>query len=479
MNMAKALCMVFVVLLAGSGMGQEAPKPLVSVMREEAPKRLVRTTCLVKVAQGQEEMTSVVGSLAGTTTVAGKAAKDVLGLNGGPQVDSDIVGTGVIRLSTELLSEVLAKADAFWKAVGVNLHKAMVQVYREEVDQIRTQIDQAESQKMEALAKLQGPASEDPGARAIREQLQKEADLAALRADMPLADAIERVRTAGTPPLRIVVLWNDLKGHGVEPNTPIGMDGVNPMRLETALQLLVKAVGSSSHLDYALDNGVITIASGQTLQSLNRDAPTDPEAGASSEQLAAKQFSLNNLLETAQMELAVLQARRQAIEQQIVELNKRIDERIAANRLLGDLQRLVAIRTDTESNVKVMYQAGPAADQAGEEALERAVNTQIEFAQQKEGVSQAAGGALLTKYLSELSEISVQQAEIEARLAVARDQLRKTEAALAQAPAAMVQKVERDLTMKSLQEMEERIFNLRQGRTNLQTPVITILAEEG
>ena len=64
MNRAKSTCMVFVALLAGSGMGQEAPK------------RLVRTTCLVKVAQGQEHMTGVVGSLAGTATVAGKAAKE-------------------------------------------------------------------------------------------------------------------------------------------------------------------------------------------------------------------------------------------------------------------------------------------------------------------------------------------------------------------------------------------------------------------
>jgi len=454
------------VLLAGTGVGQVP-----------APRQVARSTRLIKVSQGDPK--EILGQLDSTADWNAKAAQDVFGWNKAIPLTYAIVSADVIKLTADLPSEVASEVAAFWNAVGENLGKAVEQTYKERADRIRTQLEQVERQKAEALAKLQGPASEDPGARAIREQLQKEADLAALRADMPLADAIERVRTAGTPPLRIVVLWNDLKGHGVEPNTPIGMDGVNPMRLETALQLLVKAVGSSSHLDYALDNGVITIASGQTLQSLNRDAPTDPEAGASSEQLAAKQFSLNNLLETAQMELAVLQARRQAIEQQIVELNKRIDERIAANRLLGDLQRLVAIRTDTESNVKVMYQAGPAADQAGEEALERAVNTQIEFAQQKEGVSQAAGGALLTKYLSELSEISVQQAEIEARLAVARDQLRKTEAALAQAPAAMVQKVERDLTMKSLQEMEERIFNLRQGRTNLQTPVITILAEEG
>jgi len=464
MNRATSMCMVLVVLLAGSGMGQEAPK------------RLVRTTCLVKVAQGQEHMTGVVGSLAGTATVAGKAAKDVLGWNEGQDVYSEVVGTGVIRLSTELLSDVLAKDSAFWNAVGANLQKAMSQVYREEVDQIQTQFRQAEEQKAEALARLQGPSTENPRTRATQEQLSQEANLSVFKPEMPLAEAIERLRNAVKPPLRLVVLWRDLEEAGMDRTTPIGMDGISPVRLETALKLLVKAISSSSFdVDYVIEDGVITLATREALQSLNRDAPAGPEGGVSAEQLVVKRHELNEKLESSEVEAASLQARRQAIEKQIAELRRDIDLAIDQDPLVRELQRLVQVVTETEGKVKATYQAGMAADMATEEALERVVKAKIELARQREAVAQAAGGELLTKFHSELSEISVRQAEMGAQVGVVRDQLRKTEAQLAQAATAMPQRIERDLAMQSLRQAEERVQDLRQRLANLQEPTITII----
>jgi hypothetical protein len=448
------MCVVWVVLLAGTGMGQVS-----------ASKQVVRSTCLVKVSQDSQK--EIVSQLAGTADVAGRAARDVLGLDKGVPIGYTVMSSGVVKLTADLPSGVASKASAFWDAVGANLSKAMEQAYKEKVDQIRMQLDEAERQKAEALAKLQGPSTENLRTRATQEQLQKEADLAALNPNMPLADAIERLRNVVNPPLRIVVLWNDLKENRIDQTTPIGMDGINPVRLETALKLLVKAVGSSCNLDYVIDDGAITIATRPTLQSLNRDAPTDPQAGGSSEQLAAKQFELNNKLESSEMELVSLQARRQAIEQQIVVLKKRIDERIAGDSLLGDLKRFVDLQTETEGKVKVMYQPGPAAEKAGEEALDRLIKAKSDLERQREAVAQAAGKELLAKFLSELSELSVRQAELEAQQGVARDQMRKV-------VTSMTQRIDRDLTMRFLKEAEERIFNLRQGLKNLQPPAITI-----
>lgn len=460
MNKTKSMCMVFVVLLAGTVRGQAS-----------ASGQVVRSSCLVKVSQDDQK--EIVSHLAVTADVAGKAAKEVFGSNEGVRISYTVMSSGGVKLTADLPSEVASKAGAFWKAVGVNLSKAMEQVHKEKLDRIRTQLAQAERQKTEALAGLM--STENSRTRASHEQLRQEVDLAALDANMPLADAVERLRTAVNPPLQIVVLWSDLKENKMDQTTPIGMDGVNPVRLETALKLLLKAVGSACDLDYAVEDGVITIATRQTLQSLNEDVPADPEPGVSSEQLAIKRHELNTLLASAEMGLISLQARRQAIEQEIVDLNKRIDERTAGDRLLADLQRLVDIQTETEGNIKVLYQAGPAADKAAEEALERLVNTKLELARRKEAVVQAAGGDLLTKYQSELSEISVRQAEIDAQLPVVRDQLRRAEAAHAQSVTSMPQMIARDLAMKSLKEAEERIFNLRQGLADLQMPVITLV----
>jgi hypothetical protein len=245
------------------------------------------------------------------------------------------------------------------------------------------------------------------------------------------------------------------------------MDGVNPVRLETGLKLLVKAVGSACDLDYVIDDGAITIARRQTLQSLKRDAPAGPEAGGSSEQLAAKQYELNTRLDSCEMELAALLARRGSIEQQSAALKKMIDERLAGDSLLSDLKRFADLQIETEGKIRTLYLPGPAADKAAEEALDRMIKAKAELDSHREAVAKAAGGELLARLLSQLADISVRQAELEALRAAARDQLKKI-------VTSMTQRIERDLTMRSLKEAEERMFNLKQGLTNLQAPTITI-----
>jgi hypothetical protein len=360
--------------------------------------------------------------------------------------------------------------------MGANLRTAMVQVYEEEVDQIQTQLAQAEQQKVEALARLQGPSAENPRTRATQQQIEQVVNLSALHSGMPLKDAIERLRNTVQVPLRLVVLWKDLEDVGMDRTTPIGMDGINPVRLETALKLLLKSISSGSFdIDYVIDDGVITIATRQTLQSMDKHVPTDWEGGLSADQLTARRQDLISQQEVVGMDLAIRQARRQAIEQQIAELNKRIDERIAGDQLLRDLQRLVEIQAEVERNTKHLVEVGKADQQQLGEAFERVVKAKVELARQREAVAQSAGGELLAKFHSELSEISVRQAEMEAQVGVARDQLRKAEAQLAQAVASMPQRIERDLAMRSLKEAEERIYSIRQDLANLQSPTITII----
>ena len=190
MNKARSTCMVLVVLFAGAGTGQETAKPA------------IQSACLVKVPQDSEQM-AIVGSLAGTADVAGKAAQEVLGLTIAPAVGWDQVSPGVVRLFTPLPQDASTKASAFWNAMGVHLGKALRRVYEEQLDQIRTQIDLAERQKAEALAGLQGQSAADPSTQAMQEQLDKLVDLSSLNPQMPLPEAIERIRNSVSPPLRI------------------------------------------------------------------------------------------------------------------------------------------------------------------------------------------------------------------------------------------------------------------------------------
>jgi len=87
-------------------------------------------------------------------------------------------------------------------------------------------------------------------------------DLSAFTPEMPLDEAIEVLKNATQPALRIVVLWNDLSNNAfIERDSPIGLDAMSGVSVETALELLLGGVSAGGEqLDYALRSGIIVIA---------------------------------------------------------------------------------------------------------------------------------------------------------------------------------------------------------------------------
>jgi len=101
----------------------------------------------------------------------------------------------------------------------------------------------------------------------IYKQLAKTVDLSALSLYTPFNQAIEILRNSTEPPLNIMVLWRDLRENAlIEQDTPISMQGVSGIRLQTGLKLLLRAVSSSpGELGYVVDGGVIIIATKDSL----------------------------------------------------------------------------------------------------------------------------------------------------------------------------------------------------------------------
>lgn len=84
---------------------------------------------------------------------------------------------------------------------------------------------------------------------------------------MPFAKAIDILRHATSPPVRIVVLWKDLRDNAdIDPLTPIGMDGVSGVTMRTHLELLLQAVaGGGPRLGHIVTHGVIVIGTQDNL----------------------------------------------------------------------------------------------------------------------------------------------------------------------------------------------------------------------
>ncbi len=109
-----------------------------------------------------------------------------------------------------------------------------------------------------------------PADLAVNRQLEKSVDLSMLTEDTTFEEAIDIIRNAVDPPLTIIVLWSDLSDNAfVDKDTAINMtgEGLNSIVLKVGLQRLLQAVSSSavSELGYVLEDGVITIASEESL----------------------------------------------------------------------------------------------------------------------------------------------------------------------------------------------------------------------
>jgi len=107
----------------------------------------------------------------------------------------------------------------------------------------------------------------DPASVATYRQLEEIVDLSGLMPEMSLGEAVDELKNSVTPPLKIVVLWRDLFDNAeIDQTTPINMSGISAVPLGTALELLLKSVsGGLAELGYIVENGVITIA---TMDSL-------------------------------------------------------------------------------------------------------------------------------------------------------------------------------------------------------------------
>jgi len=103
----------------------------------------------------------------------------------------------------------------------------------------------------------------------VYKQLDEIVDLSTLTPEMPFSEAIEELKNSVDPPLKIFVIWRDLdETANILPNTPLNMDGIPAVRLGTGLENMLKAVsGGFADLDFVVQNGVITIATIESLPS--------------------------------------------------------------------------------------------------------------------------------------------------------------------------------------------------------------------
>ena len=115
------------------------------------------------------------------------------------------------------------------------------------------------------------PAQDSDARRRTDEAVSKELDKSSyvfeFTPNMSFAEAIEQIKHCVEPPLPIVVIWKDLYDNAdIDRTTPIDMDEISGISPGTALRLLLASVsGGYDRLDYVIEDGIIMIATVESL----------------------------------------------------------------------------------------------------------------------------------------------------------------------------------------------------------------------
>jgi hypothetical protein len=214
------------------------------------------------------------------------------------------------------------------------------------------------------------------------------------------------------------------------------------------------------------------------LQGITIDIP----AGAPLEVPADMLFSeTNNLLREKQnleMELARLQGRMPAIDEQIMRIKKEIEEKIQADQVSEELRRILDLQVKYLEGVEKLADSGRVQGTEVTDAEEKVARAKIELARRREQIGASAGTDQLTKLSNELATLSIDMAEKKAMLDVIKKQLDQTQQQLAYADVSDPQLSRVRLATQALEIAERHVSELNARLVNLQLPTVSVLGGE-
>ncbi len=382
--------------------------------------------------------------------------------------------SATIKVSVHLPDGVPPAADEFLRAVISNLQSTLSHAYEVYESELYDQLELTRRQYDGAVETLQGGT--DPATVKIREQLRNNVDLSALTPEMPLAEAVEVLKKSVDPPLNIVVLWNDLEDSlSVEPSTPININGMANIKLETALDLLVKGIRSSgTKAMWRIKGDAIVIATAAALGD-SGEPVGQPKVETDMLALVAQTSGLANKLQDLELSLAGQEARRKAIAEQIARTEAEAHAKLVQDEVTKELETLVELSMRNLADLQKAADAGRASTAELGRATENLTRAKIELAKRREELSKQAGGGQLEQLSSEMGRIAIDKAEKDAQREILARHLAQMQQQLAQASAFDPEAARMRIGREGLDILAGRFAELQTRIANLQPPMVTVI----
>jgi chromosome segregation ATPase len=158
-----------------------------------------------------------------------------------------------------------------------------------------------------------------------------------------------------------------------------------------------------------------------------------PRGDAEAVNLVGQRSELTNKVQGLELDLAGIDARRKALQEQIAMIRDEAGKRLGEDVVTQELQKLLATREQNLVQLKQSAAAGRASLTDVGHAQESAAEARIDLARRREELSKLAGGGQLEEFTRELSRLAIDKAGKEAQQQVVRRQLEEVQKQLAQA----------------------------------------------
>jgi hypothetical protein len=327
------------------------------------------------------------------------------------------------------------------------------------------------------LAEIMGARPEStPAGRQVQDALGTIVDLSGLLPEMSFEEAVDVLKHSVEPPLQIAVMWNELSDNTeIDRGTPINMEGLPNVKMETALKLLLKAVaGGSDKLAWKIEDSVIVIGTHMTLEPQQQMA-VEPLSAVDVRDLAARRYELAREIQQLELELAGADARRRAIQEQIARTEDEAAVRLREDTVTHEMEQLLKMSLMNLDTLKKQAEAGRLSAAELAQANENVMKTKIELARRREELSRSAGGTRLGKYNDELSEMAIDAAEKRAQLELLRRQLAEVEGQWTRASTFDPGAARIRMAREALSLAENRVSELDRRRASLRQPTVIVI----
>jgi len=188
---------------------------------------------------------------------------------------------------------------------------------------------------------------------------------------------------------------------------------------------------------------------------------------------------LRQELRSVKMKQASQSVTVEAIAKKIAEAEAKATEKLKSDPVTNELQRLLELQVLHLESVKKLVETGRTSQAELADAEERLARARIELAKRREELTKSMGGDLIASLNNQLSNLSIETAQYEARLSNIEEQLQEAKGQLARADEYELLSMKADIAKQNLQEAilwRERMS--REERLLQLAPTVTVLGTE-